>query len=87
MSRIHVKKNSKRIWTYAHIPMYADIGVKPAYVCGYRGKIRVYHLLYSFLGMINDTSKDKMWSMGSKESAAGQGKAIQSVIHMQSQDN
>ena len=28
---------------YAHIPMYATIGVKPAYVRGYRGKGRVYH--------------------------------------------
>ena len=33
---------------YAHIPMYAVIGDKPTYVCGYRGKSRVYHLLYSF---------------------------------------
>ena len=33
---------------YAHIPTYAVIGVKPAYVHGYRGKIRVYHSLYSF---------------------------------------
>ena len=33
---------------YAHISMYADIGVKLAYVHGYRGKSRVYHLLYSF---------------------------------------
>ena len=62
--------------------MYAVIGVKPAYVHGYRGKIHVYHILYS-LGMINDTSKDKMWSIGSNESAAGQGKAIQSVIHLE----
>ena len=68
---------------YAHIPMYADIGVKLLYVCGYRGKSCVYHLLYSFLGMIKVTSKDKIWSMGSKESAAGQGKAIQSVIHLE----
>ena len=33
---------------YAHILMYATIGVKPAYVHGYRGKSRVYHSLYSF---------------------------------------
>ena len=33
---------------YTHIPMYTTIGVKPAYVRGYRGKIRVYHSLYSF---------------------------------------
>ena len=28
---------------YSHIPMYAVIWVKPAYVCGYRVKIYVYH--------------------------------------------
>ena len=33
---------------YAHIPMYVTIGVKPAYVRGYRGKSHVYHSLYSF---------------------------------------
>ena len=33
---------------YAHIPMYATIGVKPVYVRGYRGKIHVYHSLYSW---------------------------------------
>ena len=31
---------------YAHIPMYAVIGVKPAYVCDYRFKIHVYHFSY-----------------------------------------
>ena len=70
MSRIHVKENSKMIWTYVHILMYAVIWVKPAYVRGYLVKRCVYHILYSFLGMIKDTSKDKIWSMGSKESAA-----------------
>ena len=33
---------------YAHIPMYMVIGVKPTYVRGYQGKIRVYHSSYSF---------------------------------------
>ena len=66
---------------YAHIPMYVVIGVKPAYVRGYRVKIRVI-IFYIVLGMIKETSKDKIWSMGSKESAAGQGKAIRSVIHL-----
>ena len=56
---------------YVHIPMYVVIGVKAAYI-----------IFYMVLGMIKVTSKDKMWSMGSKESAAGQGKAIQSVIHL-----
>ena len=35
---------------YAHIPMYMVIGVKLAYVRGYRVKIHVYHSLYSFKG-------------------------------------
>ena len=33
---------------YAHILMYATIGVKSAYVHGYRGKIHVYHFSYVF---------------------------------------
>ena len=33
---------------YAHIPMYAVIGVKHAYVRGYRVKSRIYHFSYSF---------------------------------------
>ena len=81
MSRIQVKEQSKRIWIYVHIPMYATIGEISAYVRGYRGKSRVYQY-YNVLGMINDTSKDKMWSIGSNESAVGQGKAIQCVIHL-----
>ena len=45
--------------------MYAVIGGKDAYI-----------IVYIVLGMIKVTSKDKMWSIGSNESAAGQGKAI-----------
>ena len=40
------------------------------------GEKAAYIIVYIVLGMINDTSKDKMWSIGSNESAAGQGKAI-----------
>ena len=36
-----------------------------------------------FLGMIKETSKDKKYSKGSKESAEAKGKAIQSVIHLE----
>ena len=70
MSRIHVKENSKKDLDYAHIPMYVVIGVISVYVHGYWGKIRVYQFSI-VLGMIKLTSKDKIWSMGSKESAAG----------------
>ena len=81
MSRIRVKENSKRIWTmhtsrctrlYGSNPrMYTLIGLKVAY--------SIFHL---FLGMIKETSKDKKWSIGANESAAGQGQAIQCVIHL-----
>ena len=40
--------NFQKDLDYAHIPMYTTIGVKPAYVRGYRGKSHIYHSLYSF---------------------------------------
>ena len=52
--------------------MYMIIGLKAAYI--------IFHM---FVGMIKETSKNKKWSIGSKESAAGQGKTIQSVIHLE----
>ena len=70
MSQIHVKENSKRIWIMHTSRGY--IGLKTTYI-----------IFLMFLGMIKETSKDKKWSMGSKESAARQGKAIQSVIHLE----
>ena len=42
----------------------------------------MYITFLMFLGMIKDTSKDKKWSIGANESATGQGKAIQCVIHL-----
>ena len=67
---------------YSYIPMYMTIGVISAYVRGYRGKSRVYQYYNVFLGMIKVTSKDIKWSKGANESAAGQGKAIQCLIHL-----
>ena len=32
MTQIHIKENSKIIWTYAHIPMYAVLTVISAYI-------------------------------------------------------
>ena len=51
--------------------MYAVIREKVAYI-----------IFLMFLGMVKDTSKDKKWSVGANESAIGQGKAIQCVIHL-----
>ena len=48
MSWIHVKENSKRIWFFAHISMYAVLVVKPVYVCDYRFKSRMYHFSHVF---------------------------------------
>ena len=52
MSRIQVKEQSKRIWIYAHIPMYATIEGISAYVRGYRGKSRVYQYYNVFWGWL-----------------------------------
>ena len=32
MTQIHIKENSKIIWPFAHIPMYAGLRVIPAYI-------------------------------------------------------
>ena len=53
---------------FVHISTYTVLVVKPAYIRDYRFKSRVYHL-HMFLGMVKETSKDKKWSNGSKESA------------------
>ena len=71
MNRIQVKETSKRIWIFAHILMYATIGDRSVYVN-----------ILVFLGMMGVTSKDNKWSKGANESVAGQGKAIQCVIHL-----
>ena len=52
--------------------MYAVIGLKSTYI-----------IFPMFLGMIKETSKDKKWSIGANESVAGQGKALQCVIHLE----
>ena len=56
-------------------------------VCGFRGKNpRIYAIkglkvmymnFHMFIGMVKETSMDKKWSNGSKESTEGKGKAIQ----------
>ena len=51
--------------------MYAVIRENAAYI-----------IFLMFLGMVNNTSKDKKWSIGANESAVGQGEAIQCVIHI-----
>ena len=57
---------------FVHIPMYAVLVVKPAYIRD-RGLKVACIIFHMFLGMIKETLKDKKWSMGSKESAVGHG--------------
>ena len=52
--------------------MYTVIGLKATYI--------IFHM---FVGMIKETSKDKKWSIGANDFVVGQGKAIQSVIHLE----
>ena len=66
---------------YAHIPIYVTIREYLRMYAVIREKAAYINFLM-FLGMIKDTSKDKKWSIGANESAAGQGKAIQCVIHL-----
>ena len=67
---------------YAHILMYTIIWFKPRMyaVVGLKATYIIFHM---FMGMIKETSKDKKWSIGSNEFAAGHGKDIQSVIHLE----
>ena len=79
MSRIQVKETSKRIWIFVHIPMYATIGDRSAYVRGYRGKSHVYQYSNVFR---DNGGHIKRQQVVHNESAVGQGKAIQCVIHL-----
>ena len=46
MSRIQEKLQKN--FDYAHIPMYAVLVVKPAYIHAYRFKSRMYHFSHVF---------------------------------------
>ena len=67
---------------FVHIPMYAVLVVNSRIYVLISLKV-VCIIFHMFLGMVKETSKDKKWSMVSKESTAGQGKAIQIVIHLE----
>ena len=56
--------------------MYAVLGSNPR-IYAIMGLKSAYMDLHMFLGMVKETSKEKKWSKGSKESVEGQGKAIQ----------
>ena len=76
MSWIHVKENSKRIWIMHTSRCTRFKGSNPR-IYAIRGLKVAYMNFHMFIGMVNETSKEKKWSKGSKESAEGEGKAIQ----------
>ena len=58
MNQIHIKKKSKNIWTYAHIPMYAGLRVISVYTHEKGIKSRVQQIMGVFrddLGNIKGT--------------------------------
>ena len=48
MSQIQVKEKLQKDLDYAHIPMYAVLVGKPAYIHAYRLKSHVYHFSCAF---------------------------------------
>ena len=73
MSQIHIKEKSKTIWPFAHIPMYAGLRVISTYIRENRFKSCVWKIMHIFRDDIGNI-KGKKWSIGSKESAEGQGR-------------
>ena len=58
MTWIHIKENSKTIWPFAQIPLYASLRVKSVYIRDNRFKSRVYKIRHVFrddLGNIKGT--------------------------------
>ena len=66
MSRIHVKENSKIIWPFEHILMYAGLRVKSTYIHEKGIKIRVWQLLHVFRDDIGNIKGTKMAHWGLK---------------------
>ena len=63
--------------------MYAVLVVKPTYIRAYKFKTHVYHFSHVFRDGQGNINGKKMVHRVSKESAEGQGKTIQSVIHLE----
>ena len=80
VSQIHVKENSKRIWPFAHIPMYTVLGVKPAYIRKKGFKSHVYQIKHVFRDDIGNIKGIKKVH-GVQRVCRGTGEVHTSVIH------
>ena len=73
VTQIHIKENSKNLWPFAHIPMYAGLRVISAYIRENGFKSRIWKITGVFRDDIGNIKGTK-WSMGSKVSAEGHGR-------------
>ena len=48
VTQIHIKENSKTIWTFAHISMYTGLRVKSTYIREKRFKSRLQQIRHVF---------------------------------------
>ena len=71
----HIKENSKNIWTYAHIPIYAGLRVISAYIREKGIKSHV-HKIISVFGDDLGNIKGTIMVHGVQRVYRGTGKAI-----------
>ena len=78
--RIHIKENSKTIWPFAHIPMYAGLRVISAYIRENRFKSCVWKIIHVFRDDIGNIKGTKMVH-GVQRVCRGKEKAINEWQH------
>ena len=57
---IYIKEKSKTIWPFSHIPMYAGLRVKSAYIRENRFKSRIWKIMHVFRDDIGNIKGIKM---------------------------
>ena len=72
---IHIKENSKNIWPFAHILMYASLGVISVYIREKRIKSHVQQIMNVFKDDLGNIKGTKIVH-GVQRACRGTGKAI-----------
>ena len=60
MTQLHIKKESKTIWPFAHIPMYVGLRVISTYIRKNRFKSRIWKIMHAFRDDIGNIIGTKM---------------------------
>ena len=81
MTQIHIKENSKNIWSYAHIPMYTGLRVIFAYIREKGIKSRVQQIIGVFRDDIGNI-KSTILVHGVQRVCRGIGKTINVINHV-----